>query len=139
MCDVHETPSFSTNSKVGPFLITHHSTSMYIILSYKLHVNLAVILSIAYDTVSMVTTNLVPRPERGRRKKACSPLFAHALSCGGIPPIPWTINLCLYTHDVETDTQHDMIGTPYHTGSTEHSICYKTLCSLKCPPAARHS
>jgi len=68
MCDVHETPSFSTNSKVGPFLYTHPSTSMYIILPYKLHVNLAVILSIAYDTVSMVTTSLLPRPERGRRK-----------------------------------------------------------------------
>jgi len=40
---------------------------MYTILPYdKLHVD--VVLSIVYHTVSMVTTSLVPRPERGRRK-----------------------------------------------------------------------
>jgi len=59
-------------------------------------------------------------------------MFAHALNCSGIPPTPRIIKLCPYTHDVETGTQHYIIGTPYHTGNTKYSVHYETswLCSL---------
>jgi len=76
-------------------------------------------------------------PGLREEKRAWFPLFAHVLNCSGIPPLPQIINLRLYTYDVETDTQCYMIGTLYHTGSTEYSVHYKTscLCSLKCLPA----
>ena len=47
--------------------------------------------------------SLVPGPERGRRKRTWLPLFVHVLNCGGIPLAPRTIDLHLYTCDVETD------------------------------------
>ena len=49
------------------------------------------------------STSFVPRPERGRGKRAWCPLLVHVLNCAEIPLAPQTIHLYLYTR---ADTQH---------------------------------
>jgi len=41
-------------------------------------------------------------------------LFAHVLNRGGISQALWTIDLCLYTHDVILNT-YNMVGALTHT------------------------
>ena len=66
------------------------------------------------NSSSLFNTSLVPRPERERRKRTWLPLFVHVLNCGGIPPAPQTINLHLYTCDVETDNRCYVVHTLTH-------------------------
>ena len=63
------------------------------------------------DHEGVIRISLVPRPEKGRRKRAWFPLFAHALNRGGIPPAPRTFDSCPYPRDVKADTKRYVVRT----------------------------
>jgi len=66
---------------------------------------------------------------RERGERAWSPLFEHALNCGGIPAL-WTIDLCLYICDVKTDAQCYVSAPSHLYCSNKYSVRYEILIML---------